>query len=87
MGAKTNRLWRYKRRKLHKRAAGRCEYCQASAGIHTGTVDHWVPKFCGGNSSYSNLLWSCRVCNEAKGHAHPLFIVALVRLSNLSIGE
>jgi hypothetical protein len=47
----------------------RCAYCQttqASSG-QPMVVDHIIPKSQGGETSFDNLCFSCRRCNEFKG--------------------
>lgn len=47
----------------------RCAYCRTLA-VNTGqpmTVDHIFPKSQGGVTTYENLCFACRRCNEFKG--------------------
>jgi len=56
------------RRKVHQRARGYCEYCQASEGL-TGQVfhvDHAIPRVRGGKTNMENLCLACPGCNGAK---------------------
>lgn len=55
-----------KRDSVRRRAKGKCHYCTLFVG-KAGTLDHVVPKCQGGASAKSNLVWSCRGCNLAKG--------------------
>ncbi|WP_019997222.1 HNH endonuclease [Aureimonas ureilytica] len=64
------------RQRLHFRQKGRCFYCNRLTVLasHGGaippdaaTIDHIVPKFCGGTYKASNVVLACRVCNQAKG--------------------
>jgi hypothetical protein len=43
-----------------------CRYCGAR-GVPM-TVDHYLAQTFGGETSYDNLLTSCRPCNKKKGH-------------------
>jgi hypothetical protein len=48
-----------------------CAYCY-TAEANTGqpmTVDHIVPQSQGGETSFENLCFACRRCNEFKGSA------------------
>ncbi|MBN1546599.1 MAG: HNH endonuclease [Syntrophaceae bacterium] len=48
----------------------RCAYCRTSQA-NTGqpmTVDHILPVSQGGATTYDNLCFACRQCNEWKGH-------------------
>lgn len=47
----------------------RCVYCQTTVG-NTGqplTVDHVIPTAQGGSTTFENLCYACRRCNEYKG--------------------
>lgn len=49
----------------------RCAYCQTTEA-NTGqpmTVDHIVPQAQGGTTTFDNLCFACRRCNEFKGSA------------------
>lgn len=48
---------------------GRCVYCTTTE-VNTGqpmTVDHIVPQAQGGETTFNNLCFACRRCNEFKG--------------------
>ena len=48
-----------------------CAYCQTSEA-NTGqpmTVDHIAPECLGGETTFENLCFACRRCNEFKGSA------------------
>ena len=57
------------RRRVHARAAGRCEYCQISEADDPLTfhIDHVVPAKHGGGPDFENLCLSCSQCNLHKG--------------------
>jgi 5-methylcytosine-specific restriction endonuclease McrA len=47
----------------------RCAYCRTSQA-NTGqpmTVDHILPQSQGGTTTFENLCFACRRCNEFKG--------------------
>lgn len=49
----------------------RCAYChttEANSG-QPMTVDHIVPQAQGGSTTFDNLCFACRRCNEFKGSA------------------
>jgi len=50
---------------------GRCFYCNDFMEEHQGTMDHQIPKSKGGRNHRSNLVLSCRGCNNAKGDRMP----------------
>jgi hypothetical protein len=54
------------RKRVQRRASNRCEYCQISQqdlADFPFHVDHIIPKKHGGTSAFSNLCWSCHLCN------------------------
>lgn len=52
---------------------GRCAHCGIeSEGPFLGTLDHIIPRSRGGPNAYTNLLWSCRPCNEEKADRYEL---------------
>ena len=56
-----------KRRRLYKRDAFRCVYCEQ--GVAHGvmlTLDHITPRELGGGNEATNLVTACRSCNSAK---------------------
>jgi len=57
------------RRNIIKRDGHRCQYCGQSRTAMT--VDHVIPKNCGGNDSWENLVCACVRCNNKKGHRSP----------------
>lgn len=46
---------------------GCCGYCGSSISLEQGVCDHMVPHSEGGRTEISNLVVSCRDCNELKG--------------------
>lgn len=46
---------------------GRCAYCSVELGGRP-TIDHVVPKACGGLTVPNNLVACCMACNASKGH-------------------
>lgn len=53
-----------------------CAYCSITEIEATGIgfeIDHYFPKekFPSLKSDYSNLMWSCRICNRYKSDYHP----------------
>lgn len=77
------KIYRNYRECLRRDFGYRCVYCGAhevevSAGMPYGAfeIDHFRPKskrqFAGLAATYTNLVWSCRLCNSAKGSEWPL---------------
>jgi 5-methylcytosine-specific restriction endonuclease McrA len=59
-------------KRLHRRAIKeyfncQCVYCGETYELHELTLDHVRPKCFGGEDLTSNLVPSCRQCNQAKG--------------------
>ena len=58
------RLWR---RAIKEHFNCQCVYCGETYELHELTLDHVRPKTFGGSDLTSNLVPSCRSCNQAKG--------------------
>ena len=54
------------RRSLMQKTMGRCYYCEKKIEGRMMTIDHFVPKSKGGTDDISNLVPSCKECNEEK---------------------
>ena len=56
------------RSQIARRAGNRCEYCLSpvSFAIHTFHIEHIVPLALGGQTTLSNLAYSCGGCNSFK---------------------
>jgi 5-methylcytosine-specific restriction endonuclease McrA len=48
-----------------------CQYCGRAFSAGELTLDHVMPRSRGGNSSWENLVASCRKCNNRKGDRLP----------------
>ena len=48
-----------------------CQYCAMIFAPQELTLDHIVPRSRGGDSSWDNLVASCRTCNNRKGDRSP----------------
>lgn len=57
-----------RRRAVHTRAGGRCEYCHTPDSFVPGSfaVEHIVPRAKGGRTHMPNLALSCPACNGHK---------------------
>jgi 5-methylcytosine-specific restriction enzyme A len=51
-----------------KRSTGICHYCKNKFPVEEITMDHLVPLVRGGKSIKSNLVPSCKNCNNLKKH-------------------
>tara|TARA_A100001515_G_C4560416_1_gene206407 strand:- start:666 stop:1178 length:513 start_codon:yes stop_codon:yes gene_type:complete len=45
-----------------------CQYCANYFNPDKLTLDHVIPKSRGGNNSWTNLVASCKKCNQKKGN-------------------
>jgi 5-methylcytosine-specific restriction endonuclease McrA len=44
-----------------------CHYCRKRIPMRNRTVDHRLPRSRGGTNERSNLVMSCKICNNVKG--------------------
>ena len=58
------RLWR---RAIKEHFNCQCVYCGKTYELHELTLDHVRPRCFGGQDLLSNIVPSCRQCNQAKG--------------------
>ncbi|MEO0896339.1 MAG: HNH endonuclease [Bacteroidota bacterium] len=56
------------RHNIFKRDRNRCVYCGSRESL---TIDHVVPKSCGGRDTWDNLVTACQKCNAKKGSMTP----------------
>lgn len=54
---------------LLKRDGDACFYCQIKISVEELTIEHFIPKSCGGPNHLHNLLLSCERCNMEVGNA------------------
>jgi 5-methylcytosine-specific restriction endonuclease McrA len=55
-------------RNIRMRDGGLCQWCRRRRG---DTIDHIVPRSRGGSHSWTNVVLSCRECNNRKGDRLP----------------
>ena len=48
-----------------------CQYCGAQPGKSNLTIDHVIPKVCGGTRVWENVVCACKTCNVRKGARTP----------------
>ena len=75
------RLLRYRRMPRLQRAVTRkgillrdrstCQYCHRELPVAALTLDHVIPRSRAGESTWENLVASCRPCNNRKGNRTP----------------
>jgi 5-methylcytosine-specific restriction endonuclease McrA len=59
---------RLSRHSILARDSHTCQYCGSRKDL---TIDHVVPRWCGGPHSWDNLVACCRKCNLKKGDKTP----------------
>lgn len=59
------------RRSILLRDAYTCAYCGCALDANTATLDHIQPKSRGGKNTWSNLVSSCKDCNNEKADRTP----------------
>lgn len=59
------------RKSVFKRDGHICQYCYKSFNEKDLTLDHVLPKSRGGDKSWTNLVASCKKCNQKKGDKTP----------------
>lgn len=59
------------RRSLYRRDGGICMYCGERVAMHQMTMDHIVPESRGGRATWTNMVLSCKPCNNRKDNRTP----------------
>lgn len=59
------------RRNLWSRDGGHCVYCNGKISTEEVTFDHIVPQGQGGKTSWTNVVCSCKTCNNRKDNRTP----------------
>lgn len=62
---------RFSRENVYARDRGRCQYCAVHLRRDEVTYDHVVPRTQGGKTEWTNIVLSCRECNQRKGGRTP----------------
>ncbi len=57
-----------KKQMLYNIQYGNCCYCGKNKSIDEMTVEHLIPKSCGGTRKIGNLSLSCKKCNNKRGN-------------------
>jgi hypothetical protein len=55
------------KRLIYDRDGGTCVYCGKTIPYNAATIDHVVPLYQGGESTWDNLVNCCCSCNQRKG--------------------
>ena len=65
---KWTRFVKFNRGNVYLRDDFKCQYCgERPKRIHL-SLDHVLPKSCGGSTKWENITTSCRACNSKKGN-------------------
>lgn len=59
------------KRKMLRLCGRKCFYCETPLSLRQATIDHFVPKFHGGDGSIRNKVAACERCNTEKGSRMP----------------
>jgi 5-methylcytosine-specific restriction endonuclease McrA len=62
---------RFSRRHVFQRDDHTCQYCAQHFVPRDLTFDHVMPRSRGGETSWTNIVTSCRRCNQRKGNRTP----------------
>jgi 5-methylcytosine-specific restriction endonuclease McrA len=62
---------KFSRRNIFERDKNICQYCGRQFKKMELTLDHIVPRSCGGRSTWENLVLACVPCNVRKGSRLP----------------
>lgn len=62
-------------RQIYNLYSGVCQYCEKDIKYSLATKDHVVPKSKGGKNHDSNIVLSCKKCNNKKASKFPFFNV------------
>jgi hypothetical protein len=58
----------FSKKLLFKRDNYQCLYCYKPLTDSQVTIDHVIPKYLGGKTSFTNCVTSCKECNNKKGN-------------------
>lgn len=62
---------RFSRESVLLRDRFECQYCGARFPRNELTFDHVIPRACGGQTTWTNVLTACVTCNARKGASMP----------------
>jgi 5-methylcytosine-specific restriction endonuclease McrA len=62
---------KYSRANVYQRDKHTCQYCGKRKRVKDLNLDHVVPRSRGGPTNFSNIVTSCKRCNEAKDSRTP----------------
>jgi 5-methylcytosine-specific restriction endonuclease McrA len=62
---------KFNRRNIFARDGNKCQYCGKKFPTTELSLDHVIPKSCGGAATWENLVCACTDCNAKKGGRMP----------------
>lgn len=62
---------KFNRRNIFARDGNKCQYCGKKFPTTELSLDHVIPKSCGGKAAWENLVCACTDCNARKGGRLP----------------
>jgi 5-methylcytosine-specific restriction endonuclease McrA len=62
---------KFNRKNLFARDGNRCQYCGKKFPTTELSLDHLVPRSCGGRATWDNIVCACLRCNVRKGGRTP----------------
>ena len=62
---------KFNRRNIYARDRNRCQYCGKKFSTSELSIDHVIPKSCGGGMDWRNVVCCCVRCNVRKGGRLP----------------
>ncbi len=62
---------RFSRENVYTRDNHTCQYCREQTTPRSLTLDHVIPASRGGPKTWTNVVTSCRDCNQKKGNRTP----------------
>lgn len=61
----------FSRHNIFRRDENKCQYCGEKPGSEELTIDHVIPKFLGGKTTWENCVLACVSCNSIKANSLP----------------
>jgi 5-methylcytosine-specific restriction endonuclease McrA len=62
---------KFNRKNIFARDENRCQYCGKRFPTPELSLDHVIPRFQGGESTWTNIVCACTECNKRKGGLRP----------------
>ena len=62
---------KFNRKNIFARDGNRCQYCGKRFPTSELSLDHVIPRYRGGRSTWTNIVCACTDCNKRKGGLRP----------------